>query len=139
MTVRVHEPTSEEIRAEACTYCGEPADTKDHTVPWSYFTNERRKGTGRAGPGELVPACRDCNTRLGSVLRPAIQDRADYVAEALVAKYSDVLKSKPWDDEELDELGPGLRARIEQQECLRRTVSRRLDYLDAVSRGLINP
>lgn len=38
-----------------CVYCGAPADTIDHVIP-------RSKG-GTDDPDNLVPACRDCNSR----------------------------------------------------------------------------
>jgi 5-methylcytosine-specific restriction endonuclease McrA len=42
-----------------CHYCGEPATTRDHVVPVS-------KG-GRAGNGNIVPACNRCNQLKGSM------------------------------------------------------------------------
>lgn len=43
-----------------CVYCGDPADTIDHVIP-------RSKG-GTDDLDNLVPACRDCNSRKGNRL-----------------------------------------------------------------------
>lgn len=43
-----------------CVYCGDPADTIDHVIPKS-------KG-GTDDLDNLVPACRDCNSRKGNRL-----------------------------------------------------------------------
>lgn len=40
----------------ACTYCGRPADTLDHTPPLS--RHEHVRGSGCC---DTVPACRACN------------------------------------------------------------------------------
>jgi 5-methylcytosine-specific restriction endonuclease McrA len=42
------------LRAAACTYCGKPGGTVDHVVPLS-------RG-GQHAEGNLVPACRSCNS-----------------------------------------------------------------------------
>lgn len=42
------------LRAAACTYCGAPGGTVDHVVPLS-------RG-GQHAEGNLVPACRSCNS-----------------------------------------------------------------------------
>lgn len=41
-----------------CAYCGDPADTWDHIVPVS--------AGGRTTPGNILPACRSCNSSKGN-------------------------------------------------------------------------
>lgn len=41
-----------------CAYCGNPADTWDHIVPVA--------AGGRTAPGNVLPACRSCNSRKGT-------------------------------------------------------------------------
>ncbi|MFF0822395.1 HNH endonuclease [Micromonospora haikouensis] len=45
------------LRAGSCTYCPQPAETIDHLVPLN-------RG-GRHAEGNLVPACRSCNSSKG--------------------------------------------------------------------------
>lgn len=47
------------VEEEPCVYCGGEADTVDHVVP--------RRAGGSDQPHNLVPACRSCNSRKGTL------------------------------------------------------------------------
>jgi hypothetical protein len=112
-----------------CVYCGVAHDIqRDHVIPTSYLRQKRRY------EGDwLVPACGECNRTLGAELIFNVPDRAFWVLQAYKRKYQKLLRAIPWDDEELEDIGPSLRSSILQQESARRAVNDRLDHLHVVS------
>lgn len=94
-----------------CVYCGYPADTDDHIVPVSYKYAGKRTTT--QFPGETVAACIDCNRELGAQLLFTVKLRKNYIAQYLKNKLGR-LHLVEWTDEELEELGPNLKASILQ-------------------------
>ena len=106
-----------------CVYCGWDADTVDHVLP--------RAWSGEAGRAAVptVPACRDCNSRLGNRHAPTIGERRRLVWESLERKHRKLLRCPGWTDDEIDEFGPRMRAEMESREAKRRMVRYRLDNL----------
>lgn len=108
---------------ELCTYCGWDADSVDHLMP--------RGWTGEAARAFVakVPACKDCNTRIGDRYAPTIALRKAIAYESLERKHRKLLATRSWTDDELEEFGTRLRHELEAREALRRVVKYRLDNL----------
>lgn len=113
-----------------CVYCGDPCDTMDHCPPLAtVFANGaeffRKKGV------ELftVPACRECNTALGS--RPIfhINARRDFIRQKYIKRYSKFVEQRGWTAEEKAELGFNLRDIVEKADGQRARIKRRLQFL----------
>lgn len=93
-----------------CTYCGDPANTLDHVIPRAYLSVKKRSVRSGREPGETVPACIDCNNRLGSRIFPTIRHRQAFIAEELSKA---VAKETPaWTSDEIEEMGPSLRSMV---------------------------
>jgi HNH endonuclease len=73
-----------------CVYCSKPADTWDHLV--GLVENGELRGYGHQ-IGNLVPCCRDCNSKKGAkgwqdYLREAVPEQLDFTRKRdLIASY----------------------------------------------------
>ena len=95
-----------------CTYCGVPADTFDHVPPVTVAYELTREWLDKNGYGLwLVPACRQCNTRLGAKRVLTVEHRAKAIWNRLHRDLEKV-RSAEWTMEELMELGPRLGAYV---------------------------
>lgn len=112
---------------QVCNYCGEPADTLDHVIPYSRLTSAKRTGT-RADIGETVACCRECNSLLGAQQFPSIQDRSRFIGRRLKQRYAKLLNSPSWTADELAEVGPALRSSILADAKRRAVVRERIRY-----------
>lgn len=113
----------------ACYYCGDPSTTVDHAFPVSALVSYL--DSGRDLPNQcmyLVPACRECNGILSSKVFKNMSDRCRHVKERLKKRYKHVFKAIAWSDEELEELGSGLKAFIVAKEEEHRRLKRRVNY-----------
>lgn len=115
------------MSGKICTYCGNPADTRDHVTPWSWNSTYRRRAkAGKLGRGQKVPACGDCNNLLNDVPIFTVEGRRAYVAERLA---KEAKKQAPdWSDDELEELGPSLRRRVKARLAKRKLTQMRWNY-----------
>lgn len=106
-----------------CTYCGWDAESVDHLMP--------RTWTGEAARQFVttVPACKDCNSRIGDQYAPTVAMRKSIAYESLERKHRKLLATRSWADDELEEFGTRLRHELEAREALRRIVKYRLDNL----------
>ena len=75
-----------------------------------------------------VFACKPCNSVLGNRLYQTIRERREAVKSHLRRKYRRLLKSAPWSDEDLDELGYTLRTLIEHRMELKKQIEQRLAW-----------
>lgn len=124
---RYHAPYGPDI----CVYCGDPAGTLDHVTP--LVAVAALMGTvdvRRHYPDGLclVPSCADCNCRLSSFLARSIDEKREELKRRLRRKHAQLLNSRDWQPEELEELGHSLRALITQQERKRAWLIRRLAF-----------
>jgi hypothetical protein len=111
-----------------CTYCGDRATGYDHVIPYSYtggLSGRARKGS--TDPGERVPACRDCNSRLGNRMYPGVASKKAAIAEMLQESLDD-LGDTEWTQSDLEELGPFLRASIQAAARKRLDIEKRLAF-----------
>jgi 5-methylcytosine-specific restriction endonuclease McrA len=67
------------MKAKLCVYCGGVATTRDHVVPYLYAGKFPGKRRGGSDPGITVPACKTCNSALGSKLFYTMEDRVAWV------------------------------------------------------------
>jgi len=117
---------------DVCTYCGDPATTLDHVMPISRLAaaGDMLATVIQKYPHALVivPACRDCNCRLGGVVCRSISEKREILKKKLRIKHKRLLGSYDWDDEELSQLGHSLRTYIKAQEIKREWVLQRLRF-----------
>lgn len=91
-----------------CIYCGMPADTKDHLLPRTITGDALRKFVA------VVPACKPCNSSIGDRVGHRVSHRreaAHHHIRQSSARYLEL--AKRWPPEELAEVGPNLRSRIQ--------------------------
>jgi hypothetical protein len=66
---------------------------RDHVVPWSYLTNQRRGS--RTGYGHwTVPACVQCNVLLGNKMFRTMRERMEYLLQSLEKKGAEESRSR---------------------------------------------
>lgn len=125
---RYHAPYGDDV----CVYCGEYATTHDHVTPTGYVaslhddidTLRRKLGNGLI----TVPACKDCNTRLGTFIGHSVSHKREELKRRLRRKFSRLLGSYDWSDKEVEGLGRSLQSFVLAQESKRRLVERRLSF-----------
>lgn len=116
-------------RNSHCFYCGDHATDRDHVHPVSV----RGAGLRFFGNVEHVRACGECNIWLSDRIFDHPADRAEFVARKITRKYSLDVPVVRWDEEELSELGVGLRRRVKKLLELRRQGEERRLYAEAVA------
>jgi 5-methylcytosine-specific restriction endonuclease McrA len=99
-----HAPTHIDYPAGICTYCGMPSGTRDHLIP--------RAISGETGRSliAVVPACADCNSRIGDSYAVSVTERRAIAHAALRRKHRRVLSVPDKTEADLAELGPSLRS-----------------------------
>jgi len=94
-----------------CAYCGEWVDNKlqgDHVVPISAMEFLASKGCKIKS--QTVPCCIDCNLIASDKLFKSFKEKKQFIQ----SKYLKKAEEKAlWDEEEIDELGYGLRRQVE--------------------------
>lgn len=100
-----------------CAYCGEYGDEVEHVVP-------RCAGL----PTYTLPACRECNGIALGRLFKSFEDKATFIRGGLSAKYQHVLQKPEWTDDEIDELGKNMRAKIRALMVAREVMLRRISW-----------
>jgi len=120
---RVYCSSACSVRAERegneCFYCGELGDTKDHVAPVSFDANSK----------ETVVACRECNTFLSNKHGFHMYERIMHLHDKLIKKYRLHKPFIEWSEDELDELGPGLRKGIAAAQTERYVAERRVSHV----------
>lgn len=110
-----------------CTYCGSPfGNERDHIIPKSY-TN------ASFTTGALVPACGECNTHLGSRFLVGVRARAAFLLERYRHKNQGLLRGPTWSEEEMEDMGPGLRTAVQAGLARQEGLRHRLAHLKAVA------
>lgn len=110
---------------DACVYCGDYATHVDHLVPRPWTGNAVRRFV------PTVPACADCNTRIGAAHVFTIAGRAEVSAESLHRRHRRQLRIPDRSDVELDEYDGAMRHNIRAAQVRRQHLRRRLMVLDA--------
>jgi len=101
-----------------CFYCGVPSNSVDHFVPQSYLSiirmfldttpegNEKVKNVYEKTilSQELIPACRDCNSRASDGVFDTPDDKKSFVKAKLRKKFERILELPYWSDGDIKEL-----------------------------------
>lgn len=111
-----------------CAYCGETADTVDHTVPqWLVRGNV---ALIQRYAFVLVAACMQCNMFAGRVVDNTFTQRRARVAKILRRKAAKVLRTGYFDPEDIEEMGHGLKTMVQQAAFAADAVKTRLRRLE---------
>ncbi len=111
---------------QICSYCGDPANTKDHVLPLIWADNQLE------GQHIIVPACSDCNAMAGGKKFVGIYEKLRWLHKRLAKKYARVLCTPDWSEEELEGLDLVLRTYVENSLELRTRTLERLSWGKAV-------
>lgn len=114
-----------------CAYCGETADSMDHVVPVSTLAGGRSAAT--RDREHCVPCCRECNSLLGDRGGDTVGSRAGYLAAVYRVRYAQALAQPHWFEDEIDELGPNLRAEVERALSAKRSAQDKIDACELVA------
>ena len=117
----------------ACTYCGEMAEGRDHTIPQSYHRLNTIISVDGVTVNPVVcvcvPCCKSCNSILGDSPEWILGRRVLELKRRMIdGRYGRLLGQVIWTDEELDELGPTLRSHVEVENNKALTARRRYAY-----------
>jgi 5-methylcytosine-specific restriction endonuclease McrA len=117
-------------KAKSCFYCGRPATEREHTVPRAILTAMKDIGIGEIVRGKklIVPACRECNSLLGSTYQQDLAKRKRFLKARLREKYKSLLARREWTEEELEEISPNLRSQIKSDLERKRALEARLSW-----------
>lgn len=106
-----------------CVYCGDIAEHADHLVPRTWTGDALRQLV------LTVPACADCNVRIGDYCDPEIAARCEIVTNSLRRKHKKLLDRPPLGD--IDGTEGRLRAALLARQHLRAIIIARLAVLAA--------
>lgn len=99
-------PQSLDYPPYICVYCGQPADTRDHIIPTALTGVERRNSV------LTVPACRQCNSAIGSTIVFSIDGRRTVAQAYIRRKYGKALKRPDYTPSEIQEFEGSLRLSV---------------------------
>ena len=114
--------------AQACTYCGIPADTIDHVPPQSARPAIIEIGLRNRWPFEEVISCRECNLLLGARALWTVKSRKAFIKKALARRYKKYLRIPSWTDAEIARMGRGLQDHVLSGIVIRELVNKRLKW-----------
>lgn len=84
-----------------CVYCGDRANSVDHWPPRSY-----------GAYGLLMPACKECNSLLGTMHPTSLGERIKTLKYLLRVRYAKYLRIPDWSEDELCEMGHAMHSSI---------------------------
>lgn len=95
-----------------CFYCGTQPTDRDHVIPFSMLSLEKRDGRCAASVGMTTPSCHECNVMLSDLFFETIHDRCEYVNKRIRRRYSKLLHMETWQEWELDSIKGKLRSYV---------------------------
>jgi hypothetical protein len=113
-----------------CAYCGDLADTVDHTVP-AWFTAGNLSLIARSKLFK-VACCRDCNMRAGRLIDRTFIERKRRIAKSLRRANIGILRVAHWPSNEIKPLGYRLKTYVKSGVTRRERVIARLQSLDSL-------
>ena len=113
----------EKVPGDLCTYCGEPAEVRDHAYPASRVPELCPEGMRL-----LVPSCDECNGLLGDSMHETLSDRRAAAQRLLGGRYRKVLAQPDWSDDELAELVGDLRTHVIGMQAAKFKAIRRVTF-----------
>ncbi len=114
--------------ARPCFYCGMPAEGRDHFVPRVFVEVMRSAGIVARRSNVIVPACQECNSTAGSEVFATVGAKRSYIRAAYRKKYARLISAPHHSEEELAELGHGLRSRVRAGQEAQRLMLARLRW-----------
>jgi hypothetical protein len=82
-------------------------------------------------PFFTVPACKECNSAiLGAKPYWTLVERFAFVAKRLKERHHDILHMPDWNEEEIEELGPGMRRMVTSGLRKRARMRSRVEWAD---------
>lgn len=109
---------------DVCVYCGCGAEDEDHLVPKPWTGRIARRFVA------TVPACHDCNIRLGASLEPTISGRAKVISDSLTRRYAKQLRIEDHDDEWYQEFSYKMRISLKAIQAHRSLIRSRILTLE---------
>jgi hypothetical protein len=117
---------------DICYYCGSLPDTLDHVPPINWVIAMGALALQEAGaPFLKVPACKQCNSILGSKRYFTCAQRKAYIASALREKYRALRSITEWSEEELEQLDGNLETFVRAHADWRLVIERRIAFAEA--------
>lgn len=114
---------------QECAYCGEPAEQVDHATPASWLHN--RIHLTESHRCYTVASCASCNASANKWFDLTFRQRRARIAKVVRRVNRHLLVTPTWSAEELDELGPMMRAEVTKGMRERDRVRRRLRVLES--------
>lgn len=109
-----------------CFYCGERGNHKHHVNPSAYSGKYYFQNV------EYVYCCQECNNALSDLYFSTIMDSIDHIVSCYIARYELDKPKVQWDEDEIENLGFGLRGRIRKMLAIRHKAEERVVYLNAM-------
>ena len=112
-----------------CAYCGDSAETEDHTIP-SWYINGNIAIIIKCKLYK-VACCHDCNVRARDIVDRTFLHRKRRIALSIREKFKKVLGVADWPPEELQKLGHQMRTYVMTSIHEQRRLLMRLELLDS--------
>lgn len=119
-----HSPVRIAYPAAICVYCGDPAGTRDHLLP-KPITGEARRTLVAT-----VPACADCNRRIGDFPSPCVTSRREVAHVSIRKRWRSILDVPDKTPADLRGLGHAMRSVAIKNNTRRASVRARLSWPD---------
>lgn len=113
---------------DRCTYCGLPAQDRDHVIPLTYSSSQTRRRESDYTDENCVPSCRECNNTANARVFDSLEEKRDYIQQKLGYKYRSISDFPDWTPEEIAEMGSAFRRPIQYAMALKRLTQRRLSW-----------
>lgn len=119
------------VDGSLCLYCGAPAEHNDHALPVAVA--RRCIAAGRTITEDerkllvIVPACASCNLTLGGRYHPTMYDRLAHVRRQIL-RHDKHARAEEWSNDDLMDLGDGLRGQVARLQAASDETRRRLTY-----------
>lgn len=108
-----------------CTYCGDPADTRDHIIPVSYQQTSRKAAFSGCGP--MTYACRNCNLTLSNRWFDTFKQRCEWMSWRISQKAAPIL----WSNHQIQKLDHSLRSYVHQKMMRNKWFRFRADFYES--------
>ncbi len=119
----------EVVEGTPCAYCGENSQHEEHLVPYSFIDQRNTANSTQDGWWTwILPACPECNYIASSQVFGSAHEKRAYIQNRLRSRYSDAFVQDGWSDDELDDLGPGLRQFVQSSQAANEIARERVAY-----------
>ena len=118
-------------RENACVYCGNQADSKDHIPPLAWIEALGPSHFDKLGLLIVwVPSCKECNIALRDNKLFTIRERTGWLIDHYTRKYDKYAHVPVWTQEQLNELRGKLKAAVAHFASYQLGIDRRLNILE---------